>query len=130
MPEAVDANNVHEDAEIRVEPPTVMFGDSPYTLQTGECGEEGEYIQVIMTHFIYVSRNSRYMFLTDFRKLLERTCNRSLCVWSPWSGLSLRVVQAEVRRVRGARIPRRSSLPHVLLQADLYSEWPHVSVQA
>ena len=59
VPEAVDANNVHEDAEIRVEPLTVMFGDSPYTLQTGECGEEGEYIQVNMTHFI---RNSRYMF--------------------------------------------------------------------
>ena len=46
VPDAEDANNVHEDAEIRVEPPSIMFGDSPYTLQTGECGEEGDYIQV------------------------------------------------------------------------------------
>ena len=46
IPEAQPAHEVHEDAQIRVEPFNSIYGDSPFTLQTGECGEEGEYIQV------------------------------------------------------------------------------------
>jgi len=38
--------SVHEDAQIRVENSSPVYGDSPFTVQTGECGEEGEYIQV------------------------------------------------------------------------------------
>ena len=54
VPEAEDANNVHEDAEIRVEPPSIMHGDSPYTLQTGQCGEEGQYTQVNIMSSLYL----------------------------------------------------------------------------
>ena len=46
VPGAQPAHEVHEDAQIRVEPTHTIYGDSPFTLQTGECGEEGEYIQV------------------------------------------------------------------------------------
>ena len=46
IPEAQPAHEDHEDAQIRVEPFNSIYGDSPFTLQTGECGEEGEYIQV------------------------------------------------------------------------------------
>ena len=42
------AHQVHEDADIRVEVPNSLYGDTPFTLQTGECGEQGEYIQVIL----------------------------------------------------------------------------------
>ena len=38
--------NVHEDAEIRVEPSSPLYGDSPFTVQTGDCGDQGEFIQV------------------------------------------------------------------------------------
>ena len=46
IPEAQPAHEVHEDAQIRVELTSSIYGDSPFTLQTGECGEQGEYIQV------------------------------------------------------------------------------------
>ena len=46
VPGATAAHQVHEDAQIRVEPTNSIYGDSPFTVQTGECGEEGEYIQV------------------------------------------------------------------------------------
>ena len=46
VPGAQPAHEVHEDAQIRVEPTHTIYGDSPFTLQTGECGEEGEFIQV------------------------------------------------------------------------------------
>ena len=44
--EAEDAHQVHEDAEIRVEITNNLYGDTPFTLQTGECGEQGDHIQV------------------------------------------------------------------------------------
>ena len=40
------AHQVHEDAEIRVEPTSAIYGDSPFTLQTRECGQQAEFIQV------------------------------------------------------------------------------------
>ena len=43
---AQPAQSVHEDAQIRVENSSPVYGDSPFTVQTGECGEEGEFIQV------------------------------------------------------------------------------------
>ena len=46
IPGAESASEVHEDAEIRVDLTHTLHGDSPFTLQTGECGEQGEYIQV------------------------------------------------------------------------------------
>ena len=46
IPEAQPANEVHEDAEIRVDLTNSIYGDSPFTVQTGECGEQGEFIQV------------------------------------------------------------------------------------
>jgi len=45
-PNATAATDVHEDAQIRVEPTHAIYGDSPFTLQTGECGDQGDYIQV------------------------------------------------------------------------------------
>jgi len=50
-PNATAATDVHEDAQIRVEPTHAIYGDSPFTLQTGECGDQGDYIQV-STNFI------------------------------------------------------------------------------
>ena len=41
-----EAHEGHEDAQIRVELSSSIYGDTPFTLQTGECGEEGEFIQV------------------------------------------------------------------------------------
>ena len=38
--------NVHEDAEIRVESRSPLYGDTPTTVQNGECGEQGDFIQV------------------------------------------------------------------------------------
>ena len=40
------AQSVHEDAQIRVENSSPVYGDSPFTVQTGDCGDQGEYIQV------------------------------------------------------------------------------------
>ena len=37
---------VLQDAEIRVDLPNPVYGDSPYTSQPGGCGEQGEYTQV------------------------------------------------------------------------------------
>ena len=34
-----EAHQVHEDAEIRVELTNNLYGDTPFTLQTGECGK-------------------------------------------------------------------------------------------
>ena len=73
MPDAEDANNVHEDAEIRVEPPNIMYGDSPYTLQTGECGEEGQYTQVSIMSSLSLD-TIYHLCITDIRELLERAC--------------------------------------------------------
>ena len=44
--QAEDAHQVHEDAEIRVEITNNLYGDTPFTLQTGECGTQGDHIQV------------------------------------------------------------------------------------
>ena len=32
---------IHEDAEIRVEATSPVYGDFPTTVQTGDCGEQG-----------------------------------------------------------------------------------------
>ena len=40
------AQSVHTEAEVRVEPSSPLYGDTPFTLQTGDCGEQGEFIQV------------------------------------------------------------------------------------
>ena len=37
---------IHEDAEIRVEATSPVYGDFPTTVQTGDCGEQGDFIQV------------------------------------------------------------------------------------
>ena len=37
---------VLQDAEIRVDLPNPVYGDSPYTSKPGGCGEQGEYTQV------------------------------------------------------------------------------------
>ena len=42
----VPAFDVHEDAQIRVEKTSTIYGDTPFTLLTGECGDKGEFIQV------------------------------------------------------------------------------------
>ena len=43
---AQPTQSVHEDAQIRVESSSPVYGDSPFTVQTGDCGDQGEYIQV------------------------------------------------------------------------------------
>ena len=37
---------IHEDAEIRVETTSPLYGDFPTTVQTGDCGDQGDFIQV------------------------------------------------------------------------------------
>jgi Mg-chelatase subunit ChlD len=37
---------VFEDGDIRVDKTSGVYGDSPFTLQTGGCGDHGQYIQV------------------------------------------------------------------------------------
>ena len=37
---------VFEDGNIRVDTKSGVYGNSPFTIQTGSCGEEGEYIQI------------------------------------------------------------------------------------
>ena len=44
---AQPGQSVHEDAQIRVETSSPVYGDSPFTVQTGDCGDQGEFIQVI-----------------------------------------------------------------------------------
>ena len=46
VPDTQPGQSVHEDAEIRVEPSSPLYGDSPFTVQTGDCGDQGEFIQV------------------------------------------------------------------------------------
>ena len=46
VPDTRPAQSVHSEAEVRVEPASPLYGDTPFTLQTGECGEQGEFIQV------------------------------------------------------------------------------------
>ena len=45
-------HETHEDAEIRVEYDHSVYKNSPFTLQTGGCGEPGEYTQVSSDFFI------------------------------------------------------------------------------
>ena len=44
--------SVHEEAEIRVELSSPLYGDTPFTLQPGNCGEQGEFIQVSVTKIL------------------------------------------------------------------------------
>ena len=37
---------VFQDGDIQVNIQSGVYGNTPYTLQTGDCGEEGEYIQI------------------------------------------------------------------------------------
>ena len=46
VPDTQPGQSVHEDAEVRVERSSPVYGDSPFTLQTGDCGDQGEFIQV------------------------------------------------------------------------------------
>ena len=46
VPHTQPGQSIHEDAEVRVENSSPVYGDSPFTVQTGECGEPGEFIQV------------------------------------------------------------------------------------
>ena len=57
-----DAHQVHEDADIRVEVTNNLYGDTPFTLQTGECGEQGEYIQVPC---LKICDNEKKMTISD-----------------------------------------------------------------
>ena len=47
--EALPGQSVHEEAEVRVEPSSPLYGDTPFTLQPGDCGEQAEFIQVTPT---------------------------------------------------------------------------------
>ena len=46
VPDTRPAQSVHTEAEVRVELSSPLYGDTPFTLQTGACGEQGEFIQV------------------------------------------------------------------------------------
>ena len=46
IPDTLPAQSVHSEAEVRVEPSSPLYGDTPFTLQSGACKEEGEFIQV------------------------------------------------------------------------------------
>ena len=46
VPDTRPAQSVHSEAEVRVEPSSPLYGDTPFTLQTGACGEQGAFIQV------------------------------------------------------------------------------------
>ena len=37
---------VFQDGDVQVNTKSGVYGNTPYTLQTGDCGEEGEYIQI------------------------------------------------------------------------------------
>ena len=52
---------VFEDGDVQVNTKSGVFGNTPYTLQTGGCGEEGEYIQV-SNDFIENYENINGMF--------------------------------------------------------------------
>ena len=58
---ATPATDIHEDAQIRVELTHAVYGDSPFTLQTGECGDQGEYIQVKIK-MINISNNQEIVY--------------------------------------------------------------------
>ena len=71
IPNSSPAHEVHEDAQIRVELTNTIYGDTPFTLQTGECGEEGEFIQV--SAFFIFSLSAFISMLCDIRSL-KNTC--------------------------------------------------------
>ena len=50
-PNATAATDVHEDSQIRVELTHAVYGDSPFTLQNGECRDQGDYIQVRLNQY-------------------------------------------------------------------------------
>ena len=81
-----DAHQVHEDADIRVEVTNNLYGDTPFTLQTGECGEQGEYIQVIC---LKVSDLEKKRTVSDIRRLPQWTCKPDLSLWPTWPGVPL-----------------------------------------
>ena len=86
VPDAQPAHEVHEDAQIRVEPTSSIYGDSPFTLQTGECGEEGEFIQVISSLVFHIIN----LHVSDNTKLSKSTCkHHRLCIWTIRSGVPL-----------------------------------------
>lgn len=37
-------SDYYSNSHIRIAPANPEFGDAPYTLQPGECGEQGEYV--------------------------------------------------------------------------------------
>ena len=63
--EALPGQSVHEEAEVRVEPTSPLYGDTPFTLQPGDCGEQAEFIQVSSTTPYSTVQHS--ISINDFR---------------------------------------------------------------
>ena len=43
---SLNTNEIFQDAEVQVDLPNWKFGDRPYTVQLGGCGDPGEYIHL------------------------------------------------------------------------------------
>lgn len=48
---------VFEDGNIRVDKTSGVYGDSPFTLQTGGCGDPGQYMQVTAPMLLQIGKN-------------------------------------------------------------------------
>jgi len=55
-------SEVYEDAEVRVAPANPSFGDGPYTLQPGGCGDPGQYIHVTPGYLTNLNTTSAYTY--------------------------------------------------------------------
>ncbi|XP_043233012.1 calcium-activated chloride channel regulator 1-like [Amphibalanus amphitrite] len=55
-------SEVYEESEVRVAPPNPAYGDNPYTLQPGGCGEPGEYIHVTPDYLRFINDTMKRRF--------------------------------------------------------------------
>ena len=76
------SDSCDQDGDIRVDIPNPVYGDSPFTVQTGQCGVEGQYIQVEQVIRIWFSF---FKVLQSNRLIFQSLTNRS-------EGLMLKLV--------------------------------------
>ena len=49
-------------SDVRVAPPNPVYGDNPYTLQPGGCGERGQYIHVTPDYLRFINGTMKQRF--------------------------------------------------------------------
>jgi hypothetical protein len=63
-----------QNAEIQIDHPNWKFGDSPYTVQLGGCGDPGEFIHLTPNYVLNFDTESNKLKFGPAGELLSFTC--------------------------------------------------------